>query len=609
MKDTVIKRWSPIIGVFLLLLLFFSCQKEAIVSIVSNKENITSYIDKNADKFSEFRKILEITGSAGFLQAYGNYTLFLPTNDGIKKYLAENGKSSVDQVPLDSLKDIVRFHLLEDTVSTINFGDGKLSSPTMLGEYLITGASNIGGLTSTTVNRQANIEVSNIRLGNGYVHVIDNLLRPSKYTLAKLIELDGRFTIFTEALKETGLYDTLNVLPVNNPDTAKRYLTVLAETDVVLGNSGISSYSALKSTYDKTDIKDLKDYRNGLHSFMAYHILFDAKYFADISTASAHATLAKPEIITTEFKNDQILVNDVIFAKKYEPGFLIRKDESDNAASNGVFHVTGPYTPVVVPPVPPTTGHFEIKKREPFRVDWNLADFKESRSHPNFQKPGATAFDFRKTSKTAPSPLTTWDWGNTIYGPNYTNAGATDAYVHRDYLNLPIGVSSRNDWMSAKTPLIVRGAYYVWVCYRRQLQSKTPWPANVGTKCRILIDGVPLSKSFFFGEPAPLGSSAELASVGWKYYTSNGNATAPFTKQTYDAAGNAASNPWVAKNLGVIEIKSTEEHLMRMEAQLGSQSTNNIDMIQFIPVKAESQILPRFRQDGTEDWTDYPGTH
>lgn len=606
MKKTMLYNWAGALSVFLLLLTIVGCKKEPIVSQVSTQVNITSYLDANPEQFSEFRKILEIADADGFLQAYGNYTLFLPTNDGVKKYLSDIGKSSVEQVSVDELKNLVRFHLLEDTISTAHFGDGKLNSLTMLGQYLITGVNITDGETSISVNRQANVEASNIRLGNGYVHVIDNVLRQARLTVAEMLKANpDNYSIFTEALEATGLYDTLNVLPANNTVENRKYLTLLAETNQTLIAEGISSIDDLKTRYDKTDVKDLKNPANGVHAYVAYHILFGSKYFADIASAQAQQTLATPEILRTNFVNDQILINDEVFNNVYEPGVLLTRVNSDNSAVNGVLHSIAPYSPASGQA---TTGHLPIKKREPFPVYWDVADFPEARANlAKFRTAGAGRIDFNKVNKTAPSPIKGWDWGGQQWGPVYWNA--TGAWVHQDYLNLPIGVKSRNDWMTFTTPLIVRGSYNVWVCYRRQNQSKAQWPSSIGTLTRVLVDGVALPRTFNFAEPAPLGSTAELAALGWKYYTSNGNAAKPYDLSRYTATGDATGNPWVAENVGVVEIKTTDVHELRLEAVQGSQSTNNLDMVHFIPVKWESQILPRFMPDGTPDFTDYPGTH
>lgn len=580
---------------------FYACKKEPLVYETSSQVNITGYLDNHPDQFSEFRKILEVTGTASFLQAYGKYTIFLPDNDGVAAYLKSVGKTSVEQVDVQELKNLVRFHLLEDTVATGKFTDGKLPVLTMFGQYLVTGANNSGGQTRITVNRQANIIQGNIRVGNGLIHVIDHMLVPEKLTLAQMIEANPDYSIFSKALRETKLYDSLDVLPAAQPDSAKRFLTMLVESDQVLASAGFPSYEALKAEYSNS--ADLSSSSNGLHAYLAYHILFGAKYIADLVSAQAHQTMARPEIITAKLQNQQVLLNDMIFNKVYEPGFTLARAASDRSAANGVLHVTAPYTPAGSAP---TTGHFVIKQRFPFPVYWDVADFPEVRRNPLFRRSGGGEIVFSKTSATAPSPIDGWWWPKTGAGIGYRNDGA--GWVNNDYLNLVLGVSSRNDYIDMKTPLIVKGTYKVWVCYRRQNQSGR-WPTRIGTKARVIIDGEVLPTPFFFAEPPPGGSSSELEALGWKYYTSNGNAAAPFLKQTYQANGETSNSPWVAKMVGIVNIKSTDVHSLRLEALQDSQNANNLDMIQFIPIDYVSQILPRFKPDGTEDWTDYPGTH
>jgi hypothetical protein len=49
---------------------------------------------------------------------------------------------------------MVRLHLLEDTLYTGSFTDGKLPVITMYGQYLVTSVVTTGGVSSYTVNRQ-----------------------------------------------------------------------------------------------------------------------------------------------------------------------------------------------------------------------------------------------------------------------------------------------------------------------------------------------------------------------------------------------------------------------------------------------------------------------
>src|SRR5207249_7098315 len=129
--------------------------------------------------------------------------------DGVKTFLKDVGKSSIDAFTQAELQDYVKLHLIQDTINTSQFTDGKLPHVTMLGQYLLTGVTNKNGISSYIVNRLALVVQPNIHLANGNVHSIDNVLRPATKTVAQTVEANADFSIFTQALKETGFYDSL----------------------------------------------------------------------------------------------------------------------------------------------------------------------------------------------------------------------------------------------------------------------------------------------------------------------------------------------------------------------------------------------------------------
>jgi hypothetical protein len=147
----------------------------------------------------------------------------------------------------------------------------------------------------------------NVVTGNGIIHVIDNVLTPSAYTVAKLLEQSAEYSIFTEALKETGYYDSLN--SATNTDGTQRWITLIAETNQALSDSGIVSYAALKAKYCNTG--NPKNAADSLHLYVAYHILPDVKYLADIVMASSHETKVPLEVITDKLiDGKKVLIND-----------------------------------------------------------------------------------------------------------------------------------------------------------------------------------------------------------------------------------------------------------------------------------------------------------
>lgn len=554
----------------------FSCKKLDIVTATTSDVNMFDYLKKNAEQFSEFAKMVEKAGYADFLNAYGAYTMFAPTNEGVKAFLTETGKTSIDAFTETELQNIVKLHLIEDTISTGAFTDGKLPQVTMLGQYLVTGVSNVNGVSSYTVNRQALITQPNIRLSNGNIHAIDKVLKAATKTVAQTIEANADYSIFTQALKETGYYDSLNI--VNNPDTTRRFLTAVAETNKALADSGITSYAALKARYSNTGNPRRAD--DSLHLYVAYHILTDARYIADIVSTASIPTLAPLEVITPKLEGETVLLNDIVFNGRHEPGVVLDRNKSDVTSNNGVVHEA--------------KAHFAVKIRVPVRVDFDVADQPELRKLTAIFRKAVAATAISGTGAGYPIPrgfLADVEWGSntsTTSTISYNCMPATNTRYYAwytDYIRIPMGNTSRNRWIEFRTPLLVKGKYKVWICYYRGRNStNNPTPMSN----RVSFNGEPLQRTFGFDEQKPVGTSGELEALGWKQYTE--------VDQTN--AGEDRNN--VGRLLGTIDVKSTDRHIIRIEFLLShsGQEQNFLDMIQFIPIN-DNQIRPIFGRDGS----------
>ncbi len=224
MKKNMLRILLAACAMLVMLIYIPGCKKTEYKLTTTGDVNMVGYFDNNPDSFSLFRQILERTETSAYLNAYGAYTCFAPTNSGVRKYLNDLGAADVNAADLATLKDMVRFHLLEDTITTSQFTDGKLPVVTMYGQYLITTVVTKYGVSGYLVNRQGFITKPNIKVGNGIIHQIDNVLIPAKLTIAKTLEAKPNYSIFTQAMRETGYYDLLNTN--NNPITAKKWLTV-----------------------------------------------------------------------------------------------------------------------------------------------------------------------------------------------------------------------------------------------------------------------------------------------------------------------------------------------------------------------------------------------
>lgn len=537
-----------------------SCKKQDIKVNTTTDVNIVSYLEQHSDSFSLFKQILDRTETSAFLNAYGAYTVFAPTNAGVREWLASVGAASVEVADLNTLKELVKFHIIADTIGTTSFKDGRLNVPTMQGQYIITGVNNKSGLSSFTVNRQATVTQSNIRAGNGIIHAIDHMLIPAKLTIAQQLEANPNYSIFVQALKETGFYTMLNTV---DADTAKRWKTVIAESNTALKDSGFTTYAALKARFSKTG--NPANPVDSLNIYVAYHIINGVNFLGDIINYPSLITLQPQEVITTDLINEQVVLNESeIVEGVFEKGILLVRASSDNAATNGVWHEAN--------------AHFYAKFRKPTAVYWDLAKFPEIVKLTSYYK--KRNYTFIKNNQ-ADRPIKDIDWhyqGEQYVAYTYSTTGSTTNWaVNYDVLQIPLGGggnTNRATWVEFKTPPVIKGRYKVWLCYRND--------ANVIVQA--IINGQLMPNQANLSQRYPDGSDAELESLGWKRYTS-----APV----------ASNVNFTGKLLGTIDIKTTERQTIRFEAVANTNRTIWWDMIHFIPVD-QPQFLPRFSPDGTK---------
>ncbi len=544
-----------------MLIMFYanSCKKIKYVEATTGDLNIYGYIKSNPDKYSSITQIVDKSGYAGFLNAYGSYTMFVPTDSAVKIYLTEINKT-IGALTEKEAQDIVKFHLLEDTLLTSTFKDGKLPTITMYGQYLTTTVINKGGASVIEVNRQGVITAPNIRTGNGYIHQVDRVLKPASKSVAQLISDDSRYSIFKQALVATGYYDTLNTINSTVP-ALRRWFTVLAETDKAIQDSGMANFAALKARYSNTG--NPLNPLDSLNIYVKYHIIPEAKYLADIVSTGSHVTLAPLEVLASKLDDVKVLINDLDFNGVHEIGIELDRSLSDISATTGVLHSA--------------KAHFTTKVRQPTAIYWDVADFPEVRKLPAVFRRGNFSFAYGAIKDI------TWDRTTNTMDYAYTTSSSINVYWG-DYLSVPMGNTTRHNWIEFTTPIIVKGRYKVWVCYRAAKGSGTVGlPGGSNMPVQPSFDGVDLSRQFNFCEQRPNLSDGELEALGWKKYSPS------------------ATSFMTGKFLGIIDVTTTDRHKLRIRS-LPAAGTGNpsdyLDMFHFIPIN-QNQYLPRFNVDGT----------
>ena len=308
----------------LLIAITWACNPEPDESdlYTATGETAADYI-KRKPELSSFDYILSRVGLDRNLSAYGEYTCFIPTNEGVAAYidklyndeessLPHNGmtENSLEGLTDSLCNEIARYHLSAGKITTIDLGVSSQSVNTLLRVPFTTD----GTTGNVVINQSATILQPDSVVTNGVVHVIDSVIPRNTRLLPEHLSRMPEFSIFYAALEMTGLSDSLKRYrkdatytisdrkDVNNsgqqtvdlysPDDCKIMYTIFAEPDSVFRANGINSVQDLKAKADEWyggadawydypsetnhTISTGDDYTNRfntLNMFVAYHIL------------------------------------------------------------------------------------------------------------------------------------------------------------------------------------------------------------------------------------------------------------------------------------------------------------------------------------------------
>src|SRR5665647_1178758 len=120
----------------------------------------------------------------GLLKAYGEYTCFAPTNDAFLKFYKSQGRTSMNDFPLDTLKQIVFNQLIKGIIITTDkFKFGSLPNLSMNDRYITVDSLIANGTKPYfKINKTARILQENQLFNNGVIHVINEVFNPSQLT-------------------------------------------------------------------------------------------------------------------------------------------------------------------------------------------------------------------------------------------------------------------------------------------------------------------------------------------------------------------------------------------------------------------------------------------
>ncbi|PRD49200.1 fasciclin domain-containing protein [Sphingobacterium haloxyli] len=543
MKARKIYHMTGLLLLAAVLWLPFSCTKENFTETTDTRPNISRFLAEHED-YSLFAEAIKLAGASSYLDAWGTYTVFAPNNSAMQTFLQSEGKGRISDLSEADVKDLVNLHIIQDTVSTGQFRDGKIQRNSVFGMFITTAVQNIDGESYFVLNKESKIIMPNIRTGNGMVHGVDKVFTKVTNTVMQEIEADPNLSLFAEGLHLTGLDAVLH------QRVAEQFFSVLAVSNATFAQRGFNTIQDLVEKYNHTG--NPKNPEDSLYMHMAYHVLPDLKYVSDLAFSSSHTTQVPREVLLVKVDRERILLNEEVWLGELEEGAEVDRQASDNTTVNGVLHYI--------------KDDIYIKQRQPFRVDWDPSDQPELR----------VAGVYRRGTLSIPKGYlrdVTWGGGDgEQLWYNGTASGNMAGAAFGDVLEIPMR-SAWAPWIEFKTPVIVRGRYKVWVGWRRNAHN------NNGNIIETSVNGIKLSRTLNQAEWRINNlPERELEALGYKQHTATG--------------GN-----YNCKMVGVVDIDVTDRQTLRFETSSNVNAKWWLDFVQFIPID-EEQIWPRFDTEG-----------
>ena len=563
---------------------------EGTVYQTTNQQMLDEYMQQH---LGEFLKIVDKSDYRGMLHAYGAYTCLIPTDDAVRKYLQESGKS-VEQLTTEEANECVGYHVIGDTITSARFQDGKMPSPNIRDYYLTTQTkSDEYGKVYVEVDRKARLVSKDILLGNGILHVVDAVLERPKQTLRQQIAHlpTESYSLFKDLFEKYDEY-------LNTVLTADTCYTVYVQSNETFNAEGIHNESELLVRLRK-NMAGMGD-EELVQNFLAYHVGIGRQYVVDLMGTSAVMTRVQNQVISCVMDKQTIKLNRFNSATQYEPGIDLLRDSqyADLTCADGVMQEVD--------------GMLEIKKRSAYRVDFDVCALPQIKASPSYRKDNIkfakgelnqeVKFEYGSSSNSATITYTV----KQVLNDNKPTMDPSFQCTNGDYLTFRMIKKGYITAVEFTLPLLIEGTYKVWLCHYTNSTKNGPTLKTTfkqeNQEDQILEKIVTIKKpgslvyekdntgktKVDFRGVDMVNHAAMEAEYAWKQYT--------YKPHTY----------MNSNLLGVIKVFSSGRHILRFDLEKDDSTGIMLDMIQFIPT-TDDQVWPMLDMKGNLIEEEAPG--
>lgn len=168
-------NYRPIVSL-ILLITFLSCSKEE-AEVVEPAQSTLYDLVANSMNYSYLEAALRMTNLDEVLGGDDVYTLYAPDNNAFIGFLMRSGFNSLEEVPRETLKQILLNHVMIGQMEYRDFKSGYFQTAA-------TSAVNGNAMSiyinqvnmRVTLNGESRIVQGNVRASNGIIHVVDRII-------------------------------------------------------------------------------------------------------------------------------------------------------------------------------------------------------------------------------------------------------------------------------------------------------------------------------------------------------------------------------------------------------------------------------------------------
>lgn len=171
---------------------------------------------------------LDRAGLVETLDNPGQYTVFAPTNQAFQAFLTANNFSSLNDVPVNVLTQVLLNHVVSGKNVSTNLSTGYVNTLATFGDTDLNLSMFINTASGVRLNDVSSVVTPDINATNGVIHVVDAVIGlPTVVTFALA---DPTFDVLVSALTRETSFTFVNTLSSVN-GTSPAPFTVFAPTN------------------------------------------------------------------------------------------------------------------------------------------------------------------------------------------------------------------------------------------------------------------------------------------------------------------------------------------------------------------------------------------